>query len=110
MPIHLTLLTRGSVDSKLEFKKQDCEPCRSQRNSCSRILIRNKSRKLVIRRLYPKHDHENGLESWDLACFRYPPHPNFENLEELSRVKYLSMHFETHLSKHVPTHLSDGKD
>ncbi|KAL2053741.1 hypothetical protein ABVK25_006046 [Lepraria finkii] len=38
---------------------------------------------------------KKGLASWDLACFRHPEHPGFKDLEKLSKIKYMSLHFET---------------
>ena len=110
LPLYLPLLSRTSVDSKIEVKKQGCGSCRNKKTSCSRILISSKSKKLIIRRLWARHDHEKGLESWDLACFRYPEHPNFKDLEVLRKAKYLSVHFTTLPGKRVPTHLPDGRN
>ena len=51
--------------------------------------------KWSFRRLSAKLENEQGLYSWDLACFRYPEHPAFQHLEQLSGVEYMDLHFET---------------
>ena len=98
MAIHLfplCLLLTGPVDSSISAKPQTCVKCKDQNKTCSRILIQSSSRKWNFRRLSAQLENEQGLASWDLACFRYPEHPAFQNLEQLTKVKYMSLHFET---------------
>ena len=90
-----------SVDRGIRLEHQPCESCRKQRSQCSRILIRSTAKKFTsitskftIRRLCAQQKNEQGLDGWNLGCFRYPEHPEFKNLELLS-IKYLSLHFET---------------
>ena len=67
--------------------------CRNRRTPCARFLIKSSSKKLIFRRLCAEQKDEPGLNSWDLSYFRHPEHPHFKDLEELCKVKYMSLHF-----------------
>ena len=67
----------------------------TQKKTCSRVLIESRSKEWKFRRLSAQLENERGLYSWDLACFRYPEHPAFQELEQLTKVKYIVLNFET---------------
>lgn len=86
------------LDRSIKLEQQQCQRCRKEKTQCSRILIRSTSKKFsskfTVRRLCAQQKNEQGLDSWNLGCFRYPEHPGFKSLELLS-AKYLSLHFDT---------------
>lgn len=89
------------VDKSIKLEPDKCETCRQQRIQCSRLLIRSSLRSFTskyknfqIRRLCAQQNNEQGLHSWNLACFKHPEHPAFKGLE-LLHIKYLSLHFDT---------------
>lgn len=41
-----------------------------------------------------------GLHDWDVACFRYPRHPEYDNLN-ISKKDYLCLDFATTLGKRL---------
>ena len=98
MPRKAVLLRHASfadeciVEEYIYLEKQSCVECVNRHRECSRILIKS-SRKLSIKKLCAEQESDQGLNSWDLACFRHPGHPRFEKLETLKGIKYLSLHF-----------------
>ena len=86
------LLINFLVEEYIYLEKQSCVECVNRHRECSRILIKS-SRRLSLKKLCAEQESDQGLNSWDLACFRHPGHPRFEKLETLNRIKYLSLHF-----------------
>ena len=81
---------------------QTCSECQDQNKTCSGVLIQSSSKEWNFRKLSAQLDKEQGLDSWDLACFRYPEHPAFQDLEQVTGVKYMSLHFETTDGEQLP--------
>ncbi|KAL8932957.1 MAG: hypothetical protein Q9216_006595 [Gyalolechia sp. 2 TL-2023] len=85
--LHLELTSDIVVDRK------QCN-CRNRKNPCSTTVLASKSRKgLRVRRYCTLGTSDQGLAKWDLALFRYPQHPKFNDLEVLQKVKYLRLDF-----------------
>ena len=68
----------------------------------TRVIIQSSSKNWKFRKLSAQLENEQGLYSWDLACFRYPEHPAFRNLEQVTGVKYLILDFETMDGEQLP--------
>ena len=73
----------------------------TQKKTCSSVVIESRSKKLNRLRLSAHQQNEQGLNSWDLACFRYPEHPAFQQLVQLTKVTYMILDFETVESKQL---------
>ncbi|KAL9025553.1 MAG: hypothetical protein Q9196_005647 [Gyalolechia fulgens] len=85
--LHLELTPDVVVDTK------QCN-CRIANKPCPTTILASENKKrLSIRRYCTPETSDQALARWDLALFRYPPHPKFKDLEVLHKVKYLRLDF-----------------
>ncbi|KAL9046609.1 MAG: hypothetical protein Q9214_000594 [Letrouitia sp. 1 TL-2023] len=76
---------------------ESCDCRRNSKRECHTVVIEsgNSKKSIEIRRLCALQPSEKGLYTWDLARFRFPRHPEYKHLEVLSKVKYLTLKFES---------------
>ena len=59
------------------------------------MILESKKKKINLRRYHASQKSGKGLYTWDLARFRSPRHPEYDDVEILAKVKYLTLTFET---------------
>ena len=72
--------------------------CRKSPNSCSRIVLSSKKKKIKLRKLSASEPGPQGLHSWDLALFRIPRHPGYNDIKIVEK-KYLCLDFSKMATK-----------
>ena len=81
------------LDPDIYVNPKGCDCRKHPKNECPVVFLKSKAKYLKIRRFYSQHDSENGLDTWDLACFRMPRHPQFAKVEVVPKVKHLRLEF-----------------
>ena len=87
---------RDLVDPNLVINPTACL-CKKHPLSCTRVVIEryNKGTFIVRRK------SADGLPTWNLAIFKYPPHDDFQDLSQAKKVKSLELNFSTVKGKSI---------
>ncbi|KAL8644728.1 MAG: hypothetical protein Q9226_007618, partial [Calogaya cf. arnoldii] len=76
----------------------DPERCYCRQNSrkpCRTVIIVTKDKTIDLRRFHASQESGKGLYTWDLARFRIPRHPQYNDVEVVKKVEYLTLEFDT---------------
>ncbi|KAL8882632.1 MAG: hypothetical protein Q9192_007549 [Flavoplaca navasiana] len=77
----------------------DPEKCHCRENSkkpCQTVVIVAKGRTIDLRRFSAaSQESGKGLYTWDLARFRIPRHPQYDDVEVVKKVQFLTLEFAT---------------
>ena len=57
------------------------------------MVIESTAKTIDFRRLCALDDRNEGLNTWDLARLGLPRHPDFKDLEPLTKTKYICLEF-----------------
>ena len=110
MPEPPVLILFTVCDRKYSFIHLELDPdtfvnpelclCRKYpREECQVAILKSTTKYMQIRRHCTQGLSESDLDTWDLARFRMPRHPQFEKVEVVPKAKYLRLEFPSTESK-----------
>ena len=85
--IHLELHPDIFVDTRL------CDCRKLPKKECQVAIVKSNTKYMQIRRYCTRDSTESDLDAWDLARFRMPRHPGFDEVELVPKVEYLRLQF-----------------
>ncbi|KAI4156687.1 MAG: hypothetical protein L6R39_001053, partial [Caloplaca ligustica] len=87
------------LTDRIYVNPERCYCRQNSRKPCQIAIIETKSKTIDLRRFQAAQAAEKGLHTWDLARFRIPRHPQFNELDVVKKVEYMTLKFDSVAAK-----------